>query len=87
MSAILFNNEVLQYREKSKPNSLNRRHDFAIMRAQNENGGQRPSSDTQWGFRSLHQPLGQLARKALNLPPKIDTKRYSVRSNQITALL
>jgi len=29
MSAIKFNNEVLQYREKS--NNLNRRHDFAIM--------------------------------------------------------
>jgi len=28
-----------------------------------------------------------LARKALNLLPKIDTKRYSVRSNQITALI
>jgi len=35
----------------------------------------------------LHQPLGQLARKALNLPPKIDTKRYGVRSNQIAALI
>jgi len=46
-----------------------------------------PSSDTQGWFRLLHQPLGQSARKALNLPPKIDTKRYSVRSNQKTALL
>jgi len=45
------------------------------------------TSDTQGGFRLLHQPLGQLARKALNLPPKIDTKRYSVRSNQIAALI
>jgi len=45
------------------------------------------SSDTQGWFRSLHRPLGQLARKALNLLPKIDTKRYSVRSNQITALI
>jgi len=45
------------------------------------------SSDTQGWFRSLHWPLGQLARKALNLLPKIDTKRYSVRSNLITALI
>jgi len=37
--------------------------------------------DTQGWF--LHQSLGQLARKALNLPPKIDTKRYSVRSNEM----
>ena len=45
------------------------------------------SSDTQWWFRSLHQPLGQLARKALKLPPKIDMKRYSVRSNQTIGIL
>ena len=45
------------------------------------------SLDTQGWLRSLHQPLGQLARKALNLLPKIDTKHYSVRSNQITALI
>ena len=45
------------------------------------------SSDTQGWFRYLHQHLGQLARKALNLPPKIDTKRYSVWSNQIAALI
>ena len=48
---------------------------------------QHPSSETQWWFRSLHQPLGQSARKALNLPSKINTKLYSVWSNQITALL
>jgi len=36
---------------------------------------------------SLHRPLGQLATKALNLLPKIGTKRYSVRSNQIIALI
>ena len=44
-------------------------------------------SDTQGWFCLLHRPLGQLARKALNLLPKIDMKRYSVRSNQITALI
>jgi len=43
------------------------------------------SSDTQGWFRSLHRPLGRLARKALNLQPKIDMKCCSVRSNQITA--
>jgi len=31
--------------------------------------------------------MGQLARKALNLLPNIDMKRYSVWSNQITALI
>jgi len=31
--------------------------------------------------------MGQLARKAFNLLPQIDTKRYSVGSNQITALI
>jgi len=46
-----------------------------------------PSSDTQGWFGSLHRPLGQLARKALNLLPKIDTKRYNVRCNQISALI
>ena len=46
-----------------------------------------PSSDTQGWLRSLHRPLGLLAGKALNLLPKIDTKRYIVRSNQITALI
>ena len=45
------------------------------------------SSDTQGWFSLLHRPLGQLARKAFNLLPKIDTKRYSVQSNQITALI
>jgi len=45
------------------------------------------SSDTQGWFRSLHRPLGQLARKALNLLLKIDKKRYSVQSTQITALI
>jgi len=47
----------------------------------------RASSDTQGWFRSLYRPLGQLARKALNLLPKINTKRYNVQSNQITALI
>ena len=38
MSAIKFNNEILQYREKS--NNFNCRPDFAIMTALNQNGGQ-----------------------------------------------
>jgi len=38
-------------------------------------------------FTTEPNPLGQLARKALNPLPKIDTKRYSVWSNQITALI
>jgi len=45
------------------------------------------SSNTQGWIHSLHLPLGQLARKALNLLPKIDTTRYSVWTNQITAFI